>query len=154
MNQVLARRSDIPFMKTLAEEGGDMPTQFGAQLLVPGVLYGLTTLVAWAMLIGAVDLPASWMDWLWIPATIIYVPILLVLKHRARSMIPGSGARVWVAAWTAMGIMCGAVLISLIMARGRINAPFLLLWPPVIFALYGGAWTMLAIVRRQSAYGW
>ena len=152
-DQVLAGRGDGLFMKALAEEGGDMPTQFGMQLLVPGLLYGATALVAWAMLSGALDLPASWMDWLWIPATLIYVPILLVLRHRARSMIPGSGARVWIAAWSAMGLMSGAVLIALIMARGRINAPFLLLWPPIAFTLFGGAWAMLGIVRRQSSYG-
>jgi hypothetical protein len=151
--QVLAARGNSLFMKALAAEGGDMPTQFGVQLLAPGLLYGATTLVAWAMLSGAIDLPASWMDWLWIPATLIYVPVLLLLSHRARSMIPGSGARVWVAAWSAMGLMSGAVLLALIMARGRIDAPFLLLWPPMAFALYGGAWTMLAIVRRQSSYG-
>jgi hypothetical protein len=151
--QVLAVRGNSLFMKALAAEGGDMPSQFGVQLLAPGLLYGATTLVAWAMLSGAINLPASWMDWLWIPATLIYVPVLVLLSRRAQSMIPGSGARVWVAAWSAMGLMSGAVLLSLIMARGRIDAPFLLLWPPVAFALYGGAWTMLAIVRRQSSYG-
>jgi hypothetical protein len=49
--------------------------------------------------------------------------------------------------------MSVVVLISLIMARGRIEtAPFLLLWPPMVFALYGGAWALVGLVRRRLSY--
>jgi hypothetical protein len=152
-DHVTAVPREFEFREALAQERGDMPYHFGAQLLVPGLLYGVTTLVAWAMLSGALDLPSSWMDWLWIPGTLIYVPILLLLRHRARSIIAGEGARIWAAAWTSMGIMSLVVLIALVMARGRINAPFLLLWPPIAFALYGGAWATVGIVRRRFSYG-
>jgi hypothetical protein len=139
--------------EAILEDGRCVPALFGAQLLAPGVLYGATTLVAWGMLSELVDLPDTWMDWLWIPATVIYLPILVLLGRRGRSLIPGPAAKLWNAAWTAMGLMSVAVLIALIMARGRIDtAPFLLLWPPIAFALYGGAWALLALVRRRLAY--
>ena len=131
-----------------------MPAQFGIQLLLPGLLYGITTLMAGAVLSGIVKVPASWLGWLWVPGTLIYVPIYLVLlRRRVRTVIPGSGARIWIGAWTAMGLMSCAVLIALVMARGRIDAPFILMWPPIAFALYGGAWTMVGVIRRRSLYG-
>ena len=93
------------------------------------------------------------MDWLWIPATIIYIPILVLLGRRGRSLTLGPEAKLWNAAWTAMGLMSVVVLIALIMARGRIEtAPFLLLWPPMAFALYGGAWALMGLVRRRLSY--
>ena len=146
-------RDDLAFMRALAEDSGPLPFQFGANLFVPGLLFGATTVLAWSILIGAVGLPLSWMDWLWIPAVLIYLPAHLLIRRRHPAAGWGPGKRIFDAAWTAMGMMSVAVLVSLVMARGRIDAPFLLLWPPIAFALYGGTWAMVGLIRRRRWYG-
>jgi hypothetical protein len=139
-------------MKAFAEDRGALPAQFGANLLAPGLIYGITVFVAWGMLIGALHLPMRWIDWLWVPGTLVYLPVLRLIERSNRSETWGPSKQVFSAAWTAMGIMSAAVLVCLVLARGRYNAPFLLLWPPMAFTLYGGTWTMVGIIRRQPWY--
>ena len=72
------------------------------------------------------------MDWLWIPATIIYTANSRAARApRAVSDSSAGHRMLWNAAWTAMGLMSVVVLIALIMARERIETtPFLLALAP------------------------
>jgi hypothetical protein len=93
-----------------------------------------------------------WLLVSWLPATIVYLPINLLIGRYA-SPTPGPTARMVGAAWGAMAVMTVAAILAVIIASARAGLPYYEVWPALGFVLYGGAWTVAAIIRRNRVHG-
>jgi hypothetical protein len=143
-------RDDLAFMRAIAADRDRLPGNFGAQLAVPGVIFGITTLIVWRALASDGGADADWLHWIGIVATAVYLPTLLLLKRTGRETVWGPSKRLFMASWSAMGVMGAATLVCLILARGQVDAVFLLLWPALSSILWGGSWVLIAMVRREA----
>lgn len=147
-------REDLAFMRALVNDQDPLPATFGGHLLAPGLLYGLGTLPVWGILTGYLDLDRAWLHWIWLPPSLLYLPILIWLIRRGRSDTWGPSRRLFIAIWSAVGTMGGVTLACLVLATFKIGGYFMLLWPPLALLLWGGGWLAISKVRRQPLYGW
>jgi hypothetical protein len=145
---------DLAFMRALAEDGDPLPPRFGAQLFATGLIWGPVPLFVWAVLSGLIHAPSSWIWQAWIPAVIIQAPISFLLQRNVPPIAMGPSRRTFAGAWSAVGIMSATILVALLVASARSGFPLMYAWPPVAFALYGGAWAMMAFVRGDAWCGW
>lgn len=146
--------ADIAFMKALASDGGEVPAIAGAHLVAAGVIYGLPTVMAGAVLAGWIDLPRVWTNWAgWAP-TLVYIPVMFVLIWVGRTAKAGAASRAMAAAWGGIGLVTLTILASLVAVGWRLHDPRFLVhaWPPVALALYAGAWLVFAIVRGRPRW--
>lgn len=149
---IRAAQNDLAFMKAIAEDRGALPPILGAHLLAVGLPFGLNVIYAWAGISGFVpspDQPRDWMIWAWAPAAAIYLLAVIFISLRSRGVTLGPAARAFAAAWTAVTLMTFTVIGVLVLASVRTGIGFYPVWPSLAFALYGGAWTMMGVVRRK-----
>ena len=137
-------RNDLAFMKSVIEDRGPLPWFFGAHLFAVGTIFGLN------LLAGAVVVWPSAI-WSWLPATLVYVPVWFLINARSDYGAMGPSARVFGAVWMAVFLMTLTIVASLIVADIETRVTYALIWPSIACALYGGAWTVGALIRRR---GW
>lgn len=142
-------RDDLAFMRAVAEDRGPLPSVLGAHLFSVGLLYGLNLIYGWAGYSGLVPWPKDGMVWLYIPASVVYVPICIWLNIRGTRISWGPGARAFAAAWSGVGVVTITVVAIMFLATLRTGIPYHETWPAIALALYGGAWCMFAIVRGR-----
>jgi hypothetical protein len=142
-------RDDLAFMRDLAEDRGPMPSILGAHMLAVGATFGLNVIYAWAGLRGLVPWAAEWELWSWLPATIVYIPVMLFLFTRGRDIAQTPTGRAFAAAWTGVGIMTWVIVTVLGIAASHIGPLVWSVWPALAVSLYGGAWTTVSLVRRR-----
>ena len=154
MTDLKTVHSDIAFMKALASDGGEVPAIAGAHLLAAGLIYGLSTLMAGAILTGWLDLPRAWASWAGGAPTLVYLPVMAVLIWLGRHVKGGSAAKAMAAAWGGIGLVTVTILLSLVAVSWRLHDPRFLVhaWPPVALSLYAGAWLVFAIVRGRPKW--
>jgi hypothetical protein len=148
-DSVRAAREDLAFLKAVADDRGPLPALLGAHLLALGCCYGANLVYIWAARAGYVPWPEAWMNVAWIPGTIPYIPWVLVLTVRGRGEVLGPTARVFGAAWVAMALMTFTIVLVMMTAAARTGRSFHEVWPPIAFALYGGSWTVIGLIRRR-----
>jgi hypothetical protein len=148
MDSVRSAREDLAFLKAVVEDRGPLPSVFGAHLLAIGLSYGANLLYIWAARAGYAPWPEAWMNWAWVPGTIPYLPVVLLLVIRGRRQVLGPTARVFGAAWIAMAAMTVSIVLVMMTASTRTGRQFHDVWPPIAFALYGGSWTVVGLIRR------
>jgi hypothetical protein len=147
-----AAQHDLAFMREIAEDRGPLPPILGAHLLAAGLPFGLNLIYTWAGLAGLLPWPqqrGEWVIWSWAPAVIAYIPMLIFAFYRSRGVVLGPAARTFAAAWTAVMVMTFAVVGVLVVASMRSGTGFYAVWPSLAFTIYGGAWTMMGVVRRK-----
>jgi len=151
---IQAARDDLAFLKAVAEDRGPLPSQFGEHLLAIGLIFGADFIFIWALFAGVLPrLPHDpWMLVSWLPATIVYVPINLFISRRRPATL-GPMARMVGAAWGAMALMIVATVMIVIVASAETGTPYYEIWPALAFVLYGGAWAVVGIVRRDRWFG-
>ncbi len=143
-------RSDLAFMKELAEDRGPLPSLLGSHLIAVGAPFGLNVVYAWAGLRGFVPWPEDpLLMWSWLPATLVYLPVLAVILIRSHKMPLGPAGRAFSAAWTGVGVMTWVIIALLAIATPRVGPSVWGVWPALAVTLYGGAWTVIALVRRR-----
>ena len=146
-------RDDLAFLKALANDDGPLPRMMGLQLLVPGVLYGVPTILAWAISRGLAPLPQSFAGQLGIWPTAIYLPILFVLLALTRRPPPGTATRAIVAAWSGVGLTTLSMVAAIFIAGARLHVDGIWqVWTSVCFSLWGAAWWVLAVLRRDKSW--
>jgi hypothetical protein len=148
-----AAQSDLAFMREVAEDRGPLPPILGAHLLAAGLPFGLNMIYMWAGFAGFLpwsQQPRDWMIWSWAPAVIAYLPMMIFAIYRSRGVVLGPAARTFAAAWTAVMLMTFAVIGALVVASLRSGTGYYAVWPALAFAIYGGAWTMMGVVRRKT----
>jgi hypothetical protein len=147
-------RSDLAFLKAVAEDRGPLPDLIGLHLLAAGVPYGLNFVLVWAIFAGLAPWwPAEWSMLTWVPGTLVYVPLAAVLGLKGRSFTPGPTARLFLAAWSAVGMVITPALAVMLLAQSRTGVIYAVIWPALSFALWGGAWAALGIIRRKLWHG-
>lgn len=140
---VQTARDDLAFMKSVVENRGPLPWFFGAHLCAVGLLFGLN------LLLGAtLAWPTSL--WCWLPASILYFPVWIIINARSDYTSMGPSARVFGAVWMAVFLMTLALVASIITAQIRTGVAYGLIWPSILCALYGGAWMVGAMIRRRA----
>ncbi|MDP3739050.1 MAG: hypothetical protein Q8R02_16775 [Hyphomonadaceae bacterium] len=142
-------RHDLAFMKELAEDRGPLPSILGAHLLAVGAPYGLNVIYAWAGMRGFVPWPEDWYVWSWAPGTAVYLPILAVILFTSRGLSVGPAGRAFAAAWSGVGLMTWVIIALLAIAASRTGLVIWTIWPALAVTLYGGAWTVIGLVRRR-----
>ena len=126
-----------------------MPAVFGAHLLAIGLPYGLNLMDIWAARAGYVGWPDALASLVWIPGTLVYLPLGLWLVFRGPKPVIGPTVRVFGAAWIATGLMTLVVVLVIVVATIQTGRSFHDVWPSIAFALYGGSWTVVGLIRRR-----
>jgi hypothetical protein len=144
-------RNDLAFLKAVVDDRGPLPWIFGAHLLAVGVIFGASFVLTWAIEAGRVPWPADWAGSSWLLGLIVWAPVLLVLMFLgARQPAPGPSGFVFAAMFGVVGAMCAAtVAVIKIAAYQTGDASISAIWLPFLFVIYGGAWSIIAIVRRR-----
>lgn len=146
-------RDDLAFLKAMAADDGPLPPMVGLQLLVPGLLYGLAAVLAWAIMRGYVPLSQSFAGQLGLWPTVIYIPVLIVMIAVTRRPTPGTATRAVTAAWSGVGLTTLSMLAVIFIAGARLHVPNAWqIWTSICFSLWGAAWWALAVLRRDK--GW
>lgn len=142
-------RADIGFLRELAEEGRTAAPAGGAILVAAGVIYGGAAVGHWLVQSGRIG--AS--DWayplIWLGATGLFLVALTAIKRRMPKSAT-AGGRAASIAWAGVGWTIAAMSgsIALIAARTHSAIP-VLLFAPLVLALYGLAWMVAAAVSRK-----
>jgi hypothetical protein len=146
-------RDDLAFLKALAADDGPLPRMAGIQFLLPGLIYGLSTLLAWAIMRGLVPLSQGFAGQLGLWPTVIYIPALIVLLFIARKPQPGTATRAIVGAWSGVGLTTLSMLAVIFIAGSRLHIPGVWqVWTSICFSLWGAAWWVFALLRRNKAW--
>lgn len=125
MNDPLeALQSDISFLKALALEGRAAPPLGGSILVAAGCVYGVASLLHWAIQTG--KLPVS--PWayavVWSAATVIFMAVMLVIFRRLRPMkAQSAGNRAIGLAWQGVGWTIFTLVASAFLVAWRIDSP-------------------------------
>jgi hypothetical protein len=149
MDDIKAARSDLAFLRAVAEDRGPIPALLGWHLVAIGGIFGVALLHVWTVYAGLTPWPEEQQSLLWLPGVLIYAPInaLIALRHRHRAL--GPTARVFGSAWAATGLMTLAAVMVLTVGRNQTGHPFYMVWPGLALVLYGGAWVVIAMILRK-----
>jgi hypothetical protein len=139
-------------MRGLAADRDPLPALYGAHLFAIGICFAPALFVSAAAYAGLADVPRSWAEWTSLPASIVYAPMLiyiLIRGSRAGAYGGPSQRAVWFV-WAAVGFMTLTLTAGFLGASTRLGsgAQIMTVWLPTLLALYGGAWTMKAFIRR------
>lgn len=152
-----AVKADLAFIKALAQEGRRAPLLNGRSLIAAGVIYGLTSLAAWAMAVGVLQLPHAWRWGVWVLATAIFYPFIWISKRAACSR-PGASAVNNVAvsaAWRGLGYAIFAMAVATGLAGWREHSS--IVWdtfPCAVLVFYGAGWMVAAAMSQLAWVRW
>ncbi|MFZ4067628.1 MAG: hypothetical protein ACOYKF_08805 [Phenylobacterium sp.] len=145
---------DLAYLKTLAEEGRAAPILAGPYMALGGGVFGITSLVAYAIQTRILPLPASALGWIWLASGPVFALCLPLLDRRTRTRPGGASSlnETIGTVWTQAGIAMGVLFVALIVAGYRTaDWGVLNLFPSIILALYGLCWMAAAHIGRT---GW
>lgn len=148
-----AARDDLAFLRAIAEDTGGPPRIMGLHVLAIGAIFGANLIAIWAGLTFDFGLPETWLRWSWAPGAILYIPVVIWLSIAGRQQAKGPTARLFAAAWAAIGFTCLPIILLTILAASRTGVPYYEIWPALSFLLYGGAWAALGVIRRRAWHG-
>lgn len=144
-----AARDDLAFLKAVVDDRGPLPALLGWHLLLVGCAFAPNLTLVWAIFAGHVAWPAAWIGLTWLPGVALWLPGHLWLQRTSGRSTLGPSAQVFGAAWAAMGLMTVVTVALLVTAEFAGGLPVMSLWPALGFVLWGGAWSVVAINRRQ-----
>jgi hypothetical protein len=151
-DQLQSIRDDIAYVSALAQEGRRTPLLGGAILVAAGVIFGIASLLHWAILSRVLALGPTALNVMWFCAVALFLGALFVLKARLSGR-PGARSatnRASGAAWAGMGGAAFAIAAALFIAVWKTGDwIFMGLFPPVILALYGAAWAVSAAMADR-----
>lgn len=149
-------RSDLAFMRAMADDGRSPSPQGGAILAAGGFIFGLASFAAWAVLSGLAPggVQAVWLPWG--AAMLVFAPVLVLCLRsigREGGSAPASGVSAIAGrAWSAMGGAMFTLIVAAMAANVVTGSPAVwALIPSVFTALYGAGW---AVACAASGRGW
>ena len=152
-DQVQSVHDDIAYMKALAQEGRQAPLLGGSILIAASLIFGLASIVAYGIDSGILAVPPVVHAYLWGGAMLAFFGVLIVQIRRCDRK-PGAQSaanRASGAGW--MGVGLGVFVMSLSMAvigwKTQSTIPSLI-FPSLIFALYGSGWAVSATMSDQK----
>ena len=156
-DQIQTLKDDIAYMKTLADEGASGPLIGGSTLVAAGLIFGIASLGEWANAAGLIVLDGIQHLYLWGAAGLIFAATLTVLirRQKGRPGVMSPANRAFGTAWMGVGlaIFSMAVALSLLGYKTQSNLPGLV-FPSLIFALYGAGWAVSAAMSGQKWLWW
>lgn len=152
-DQVQSVHDDIAYMKALAEEGRQAPLLGGSVLITAGLVFGLASIVHYAIDSGLIAVnPVAYL-FLWGAAMLAFFG-MLIFQIRKSDRKPGAQSaanRAASAGW--MGVGLGIFVMSLSMGvigwKVQSDVPAMI-FPSLIFALYGSGWAVSATMSDQK----
>jgi hypothetical protein len=152
-DQVQSVHDDIAYMKALAQEGRQAPLLGGRILIAAGLIFGLASIVAYGIDSGILAVPPVAYAILWGGAMLVFFAVLMI-QIRRTDCKPGAQSaanRAAGAGW--MGVGLGIFVMSLSMGvigwKVQSEIPSLI-FPSLIFALYGSGWAVSATMSDQK----
>ncbi|MDB5471363.1 MAG: hypothetical protein JWR84_2923 [Caulobacter sp.] len=146
-DQIQSVRDDIAFMRALAEEGTQVPLLGGGITLAAGLIFGAASVGHWLITEGILKVSEWALMADWVGSGIIFGVICHLLIKRSTSQ-PGASSSVNKAtgsAWSAVGFTIFTMFLALMaMAFVTKNGAIFNVFPVLILALYGAAWTVAA----------
>lgn len=152
-DQIQSVHDDIAYMKALAQEGHRAPLLGGSVLIAAGLVFGLTSLVHYGIESGLIDLPPVAYAVLWGGAMLIFFAVLIVQARRFGTK-PGAQSaanRAAGAGWMGVGLGIFVMSLSMAVISWKVQSPIpSLIFPSLIFALYGSGWAVSATMSDQK----
>jgi hypothetical protein len=140
-----ALSSDIAFIRAMVVEGQQGASRYGIGIAA-GLIWGTASLYGWAAWTKVIDVPGgvAGANWSWAVALVLFS-----LAGIPLGMYRRGGNRVAGAAWAAVGWACLFVSAVISIAAWRLHMGVIVtVLPPIIMALYGGAWLICAAAFR------
>jgi hypothetical protein len=140
-----ALSSDIAFIRDMVEAGRQGADRSGIGVAA-GLLWGTASLYGWAAWVKVIDLPggAGEANWSWLVAAVLFM-----IAGFPLGMYRRGGNRVAGATWGALGLACWTISTVIGIAAWRLHQGVIMtLLPPIVMALYGGAWLVCAAAFR------
>ncbi|AYG94473.1 hypothetical protein D8I30_04210 [Brevundimonas naejangsanensis] len=151
-DQVQSVHDDIAYMKALAQEGRRAPLLGGRILVAAGLVFGLAALVHYAAAAGVVMIGGWGFVVLWGVAMAVFFAALMVCirkdktKPGAHSLVNRAGG----AGWMGVGLATFVLFLSMVViAWTTRRGDVFLIFPSLIFALYGAGWAVSATMSGQ-----
>jgi hypothetical protein len=150
-NDIQELKADIAFVRALTDDGGHAFARSGALLVVVGVVFGLVNLQYWLVYRELLAVPRAWVPWLWLEGVAVLLVAMPLVMRRFPAR-PSAASRAMLAAWGAVGIGITAAGIALGIGGERMGfVSFVpMVFPIVLFTLYGAAWWVAFAVKRQT----
>lgn len=156
-DQLQSIKDDIAYMKALAQEGRQAPLLGGTILICAGLVFGLASVVHWAILTGVLAVPKWWLSGVWLTAMVVFFVVLTVVSMRIgrRPGVRSVGNRASHAVWQAVGysiFSLGLAMIAIQLSHPAFNSS--LVFPSLILGLYGTGWAVSGTMAGQKWMGW
>lgn len=152
-DQVQSVHDDIAYMKALAQEGRHAPLLGGSILIAAGLIFGLASIVHYGIDSGIIDLPPVAYAVLWASAMLVFFVVLTVRIGRIGSK-PGAQSaanRAASAGWMGVGLGVFVMALSMAVIGWKVQSEIpALIFPSLIFALYGSGWAVSATMSDQK----
>jgi hypothetical protein len=146
-----AIRDDLAFLRSLADEGGSGLARTGAALITVGLIFGVICAVYWAVFSGRLPMADALSTWLWAGGVVLMLAIMSMANRRLPAP-RGAGSRALAAAWGGTGVSLTVTGAALGLGGWRTGNPHLVLevFPVLLFAFYGAAWSVAFAARRRA----
>lgn len=152
-DQVQSVHDDIAYMKALAQEGRQSPLLGGSILITAGLVFGLASLVNYGIASGVIAMPSVGYPFLWGGAMLVFFAALIIQTRRCASK-PGSRSaanRAASAGWMSVGLAIFVLSLSMGVIGWKTQSPLVaMIFPSLIFALYGSGWAVSATMSDQK----
>lgn len=152
-DQVQSVHDDIAYMKALAQEGRRAPLLGGSILIAAGLVFGLASIAAYGIDSGILSVSPVAYAFLWGGAGLIFFAVLMLQVRRttgrpgANSVVNRAGGAGWMGVGLAIFVM--ALAMTVVSWKTGSDVSFML-FPSLIFALYGSGWAVSATMSDQK----
>jgi hypothetical protein len=155
-DQMQTVREDLAFLKTVATDEGQLPWYLGASFFFASLIWGLPVVAIWAQQSGLMFSPGPWEGWIWLVATVVYIPFQIGLMLLSPKPKPGaSTGRAFLPTWAGMGLITVVMVAVIFIAGVRMHdRQVWQIWTSLIFAVWGGAWLGVAMLRPRHGWMW
>lgn len=152
-DQIQSVHDDIAYMKALAQEGRRAPLLGGSILISAGLIFGLASIAAYGIDSGILDVPPIAYAILWGGAMLVFF-VVLMFQIRRTDRKPGAQSaanRAAGAGWMGVGLGIFVMSLSMAVIGWKVQSPIpSLIFPSLIFALYGSGWAVSATMSDQK----
>jgi hypothetical protein len=152
--QLQSVRDDIAFMRALAEEGSQVPMLGGGITAAAGLIFGLASVVHWLIQSEILRVNEWFFMGTWVGAGVLFgiVCTLLIRRTRAQAGANSVVNKATGSAWSAVGFAIFTTFLGMLaIFYATKNDGVFYIFPVMILALYGAAWTVAADLTGK---GW
>jgi hypothetical protein len=153
-DQMQSVRDDIAFMRALAEEGSQVPMLGGGISAAAGLIFGLASVLHWMVQAGILRVSQWAFLGIWIGAGVLFGIACGILIKRTRGQAGANSSvnKATGSAWSSVGFAIFTTFLGMLaIAWVTKSEQVFYIFPVMILALYGAAWSVAA---DMSGRGW